>query len=157
MYFYDDELIVIQTTPRGDGTATALTTDNNFAPYGTIQVDQKKLTTATLTAHVPGLECSYNLVNPEGLYDCSDTVIDVQVTWTPIGKIVRSSSTFITRPTPGTSIRTYVDEISREAPAHGSINGTVWTESQVPLTCDGGEGTPTCGHISVHTIKTITK
>jgi hypothetical protein len=154
VYVYDDEIIVSQTTPLPDGTAAVITTDTNLPP-GLVQVDTR-LTTATLSATVPGLACTLDLAQPEnGLFDCSDIEIDVQVRWTGTGKISRSSSTYISRSN-NYVVHSYFDSAARAAPASGSINGTVFTASQIPLTCDQVPGSSLCSHISIHTMKTIT-
>lgn len=146
----DLQILQLQTVNRdGDGTVIGYTdiyADANLSPYGSLQID-KSLTTATFSAtDVPAQKCEYD-ANFEFLGCEFPVPIDAQATFTGVGEISREPAIFHTGGE-GFVATFHSTGPSRQATATGAIEGMTFTDDQVPLTCDEGQGTPVCGLIS---------
>lgn len=116
----DLELHLWQTVGTMGGVSTSVSAD---ATAGfSFAIDAKRLSGASLTAtDLPATLCTFD-ENGEQVGACSDTTVDVDVSWTGEGGITSGSYTEHVRS--GTSMmRVHVQWTDREARATGSLNG----------------------------------
>jgi hypothetical protein len=118
----------VESTNRdADGNVTGYTSiffDANMSPYGSLQVD-KNLATGTLNLHaVPASRSEYD-ANHELIEASSGSVfIDIQVTWTGVGDVIRTPTIFNIASEMGGCITHYrTSGPTRNAVATGTIGG----------------------------------
>ncbi|GAA2152433.1 hypothetical protein FHX52_0744 [Humibacillus xanthopallidus] len=116
------ELHLSKTSGTMGGARTEVSAD--VTSGFTFTVDAKRLGSASVSAtDLPAIQCTYD-ENGEQVGECTDTTVDVNVTWSGQGAISQGSYTEHVR-TGGSMMRLHVLWTSREAGASGSLNGAL--------------------------------
>lgn len=109
---------------KAEGTMGGSTTSINADVTSgfTFTIDARHLSSASLSAtNLPATRCTYD-ENGELVGQCTDTAVDVSITWSGQGAISKGSYSEHVR-TGGSSMKVHVLWTSRDARATGSLNG----------------------------------
>lgn len=116
------ELHLSQTVGTNGGSTTSISAD--VTTGFTFTIDSKRLNGASLSAaDLPATLCTYD-ENGELVGQCTDTTVDVHVTWSGQGAMTKGSYTEHVR-SGGSMMKLHVLFTNRDALATGSLNGAL--------------------------------
>jgi hypothetical protein len=116
------EIHVWRTSGTMGGTTTSVSADATSGFRFTI--DAKRLSGASVSAtDLPAVKCTYD-ENGEQVGECTDTTVDLNVTWSGRGTVTKGSYNEHVR-SGGSMTRVHVLWTSRDALASGSLDGAL--------------------------------